>query len=353
MWPNLVIVATTLLGLVSLVHLSIHDNGLAVLPVTSTDIRQPVNAIMGEGELIRKLSTNQSQFRRSENVAQGMIPNQSVDVLMQLPSIMNAFPAKQYPKQQRPPDRLPPPPVNSVCVCNYETTQILFSVSGANGWRYPSPTPTSWVPLNPQSCRCLPRSAFRQAPEGSTILCNYLVGPGPRRPGIPCLGRNFEYRSQSLYVGAYEYRPVQANAPITFQYAGLARYVADNQAPILTVFIVIFCNEMSTTPVNFHIRPQPRTWSLSSQTPVHVGGSACTSVNGRQFLNLVTEGQALYCSYEVNGQAFDCGPSNSGLHPWIYSQSSNVAAYVRCSGGAVPICSVAPMNEWFRWPVHR
>jgi hypothetical protein len=30
-----------------------------------------------------------------------------------------------------------------------------------------------------------------------------------------------------------------------------------------------------------------------------------------------------------------------------------VAAYVRCSGGAVPVCSVAPMNEWFRWPVHR
>lgn len=256
---------------------------------------------------------------------------------------MNVLPARQLQTYA----------VNNVCVCNYEATEIFFEIEN-----FLKDYSSGRIGVNPRSCRCLPPGSLRIVGLLRDLVCHFQVG-NVNAPRTPCLGRIFIANYLSPLVGLYEYRPVQARAPVTFQYAGPATYVGEYAEPIVTVFNVVICNYVSTTPINVVVTPQAlnhpqNVWSVSGQHFVSSGGDhKCTSLDPRQLLQHAREGQTLYCSIvDVNGRMATCG-ARLGHRFWTYSPSSTVTGLVGCGGGQVPICSVTRRYDWLRSPVQQ
>lgn len=205
-----------------------------------------------------------------------------------------------------------------MCACNHQATAIFFSVEAVTGTTVIGFA--GWTGVNSGSCGCLQRDVFRHLGNGFTLLCKFRVGNN-NGPGTPCLGRSFVYNHMAPFVGHHEYRPVQANAPVTFQYVGPARCYGGLREPILTVFTIIMCNEISTTPVNLVVTPQLRhdpqnSWSVSGQDPVSRGGKrVCTSLDQTQLVQNAREGQTLYCNFIADGFMIRCNYENFRLEP--------------------------------------
>jgi len=372
MIPISLIIATTLLGLISMVHHCIRSQGDMRNPFTDSSAMTVVTEVPGPApkvvplrgeETTRMLSIKQSaeaspdlnNFHLSQRI-NVVRPNQSADVLFSMSSV---FGPPNTPDPERPglKQQQLQAFVNDVCTCNHEAVNLHVTYSQRGVSRI--------VPVRAGVCSCQHDFFQSNGQNGEPILCQYRVQnaliPGSNRPTFgairDCLGRQFLYLRYATTVGLYEYRAVQARAPVTFQYAGPARHVLGRNEPIVSIFTIVICNEFSLTPVNLVVTPlfpnPVHSWTVLGQKPVYREGGVCTSVDHRRLAQLARRGQNLYCNYVVNGVSASCGTPDSRLQPWTYDTTSNVAAFVTCSGAEVPVCSIARMYDWLRWSVHQ
>jgi len=372
MIPISVIIATTLLGLISMVHHCIRSQGDMRNSLTDSSAMTVVTEVPGPApkvvplrgeETTRMLSMKQSaeaspdlnNFDLSKRINR-VRPNQSAEVLFSMPSVFGPLhsPDPEQPGLKQQQLRAF---VNDVCTCNHESVnlQVTYSQSGGTSRTFP---------VQAGVCSCQRRFFHSDGQNFRPILCHYQVQdaltPGSNTPTFgpirPCLGKQFFYFGLQTSVGLYEYRAVQARAPATFQYAGPARYFAGDIEPIVSIFTIVICNELSRTPVNLVLTPPPNpgnSWTLLGQKPVYRGGDVCTSVDQRQMDQFASQGFKFYCNYVVNEVSASCGTSDSRLQPWTYDATSTVAALVYCSGAQVPVCSIVRMYDWLRWPVQQ